>query len=103
MTRFFVFLLLFAVVFLSGMVMGIDRENAQMEIEKIINLFESKETPQVEEEMILEEEIVSTEQSIDMDGPVHLTQKTASFLEAGVKGFYEIIVEVLYQISTIFF
>jgi len=37
------------------------------------------------------------------DGQIHTTQKVASFLEKGVKGFYEIVVEVLYQISSLFF
>ena len=40
---------------------------------------------------------------IDEDNPVHFTQKTASVLEAGIKGFYEAIVKILYSIAEIFF
>lgn len=41
--------------------------------------------------------------AVEMEEPDNLTQKTASFMEAGVKGFYEAIVQIMYQISQVFF
>lgn len=35
--------------------------------------------------------------------PVHFTQKMASFIEGIVKGFYEIIVQMLYQVVQLFY
>lgn len=103
MVRFFIHLLLFVIVFLSGMLFGIDREHAQFNIP---TNFESINPEKIEEEPHATshpDDIIIVEESADMDTPVHATQKTASFLEAGVKGFYEVVVDILYQISTLFF
>lgn len=100
MLRLFVHLLMFIVVFLSGMLFGMDREHAQ------VDRFETSHSENKEEQTKIasnQDDIIIVDQSADMETPVHFTQKTASFLETGVKGFYEVVVEILYQISTFFF
>lgn len=103
MVRSFVVLLLLIVVFLTGMLIGIDREqNTYIKnVPAEFNVSESTEhiahwDVEDEEQFIVEEQTLNTKQ------PEQATQKVASFLEAGVKGFYEIIVEVLYQVSSLF-
>lgn len=95
MMRMFTILLLLIIVFLTGMIIGIDREQQSMGI---------LDGSMIEFEEVKEDEIVLTEHlEEDTDSPLHVTQKTAIFLEKGVKGFYEVVVEVLYQFSTLFF
>lgn len=104
MIRSFIVLLLLVVVFLSGMLVGIDREKnvmasnprgvvSQPEISMDQTELESDLSDQVSAEKVPDIAEKGTEQS---------TQKIASFFEAGVKGFYEVVVEVLYQISSLF-
>lgn len=101
--RSFVFLLLLVIVFLTGMILGIDRDqnDQSKDREKIEEL--SLDAEIVDYETRVDEHVIMTEESIDMEASPHFTQKLASFLEAAVKGFYEVIVEILYRISTLFF
>ncbi|WP_100010589.1 hypothetical protein [Lentibacillus sediminis] len=98
MGRFLIAALLLAVFFLVGalygmdrsMVSGIDQRDAEVPV---------LEQPQEEPEVI-EEPVIAA--PVEMEGPVPLTQKAASLLETVVKGFYEVIVTILYQISQVF-
>lgn len=102
MIRSFIVLLLLVVVFLSGMLVGIDREKNVTASDPHI-MVSKPETPK--DNMELEgdtSEQASVKQELKIEGPEQSTQKMASFLEAGVKGFYEVVVEVLYQISSLF-
>ncbi|WP_176447442.1 hypothetical protein [Lentibacillus sp. CBA3610] len=45
----------------------------------------------------------SSDVTRELDTPEHFTQKAASFLESGVKGFYELIVGITYQLVQVFF
>ncbi|RLL48029.1 hypothetical protein D8M04_01755 [Oceanobacillus piezotolerans] len=108
MLRIISTILLLAVFFLSGAVYGMNQED---------NKFKLSENPEVsiEENIALrteEDEIISYSNPVDQsvsedvlsaEGKVEYTQKTASFLETSVQGFYEIIVTILYQIANIFF
>lgn len=98
--RSFVVLLMLVIVFLVGMIIGIEREQVTSN---------EKDDEQVEEISIVSIEHeeanipeASTSQE-DIDKSLHLTQKTASVLETSIKGFYNIIVEILYQFSKLFF
>lgn len=108
MIRSFIVLLLLVVVFLTGMLIGIDREQSAVtsDVQTGIEISETA-THHVEQEIIEEkqtspDEQLNNEQALNMDVPEQATQKMAFFLEAGVKGFYDVIVEVLYQISSLF-
>lgn len=100
--RSFIVLLLLTVVFLSGMLIGMDRkeESHANNIPSEMNVIE--QTDNLAYGDGYEEQPVIVEQIIEIEGPAQTTQKIASFLEAGVKGFYEIIVEVLFQVSSLF-
>ncbi|MBY7143333.1 hypothetical protein KFZ56_09730 [Virgibacillus sp. NKC19-3] len=95
MTRSFIVILLLAVFFLTGMLYGMDNKNTAVNDE-------SDQTVVIEEEEVETVEPSSTD-VMDRQEPVHFIQKAASFLEVGVKGFYEVVVQLLYQISQLFF
>ena len=103
MVRSFVVLLLLVVVFLTGMLLGMDREqdvlpqNFQKEMETSDAIAD-----RIDNEMVDLEKVTEVEHLNDIEAPIQSTQKLASFLEIGVKGFYDAIVEVLYQISSLF-
>lgn len=115
MFRNFVLLLLLVIVFLSGIIVGSDKDRAEVsndderveQVEHVSDVLfssdlENKDVLFIENNVIENEQLNSTDM-IYNDGQIHTTQKVASFLEKGVKGFYEIVVEVLYQISSLFF
>lgn len=101
MLRITVLLLMFLVVFLSGMLLGIDRGNGHSidSVDSFIReeIVVEESSPQVEQEVIV------TDQAVEVEAPVHVTQKAASLLEAGVSGFYELLVDILYYLSSLFF
>lgn|SRR5690625_1389853 len=102
MMRSFIVLLLLIVVFLVGMLIGIEREGG---MHANNNLLESSEIEQVDKSTnweAYEEQFILEEEMLEVEASEHTTQKVAAFLEAGVKGFYEIIVEVLFEISSFF-
>lgn len=102
----FIVLLLLIVVFLSGILIGIDREKKAMtiDLQEEMQPFEtSRQIFQAESIDQFQQNEQLTDRQIPSDAiPQQTTQKMASFLEAGVKGFYEAVVEILYQISSLF-
>lgn len=88
------------------MLYGMDRENYAMPDDSV-NQSESvpvtiSEKPEVTEDTVNEAVANQDLHSLNNE-PVHFTEKAASFLEAGVKVFYDIVVQILYQISQLFF
>ncbi|SDQ48428.1 hypothetical protein [Virgibacillus salinus] len=99
--RSLVVLLLLALFFLVGIVVGLDRgESATDPIQSTENTVRTEE---VEEKQVVVVEQTTSENIMTAEAPVQFTQKIAKFLEASVQGFYEIIVEVIYQIVQVFF
>ncbi|MFD1850225.1 hypothetical protein [Oceanobacillus bengalensis] len=106
MVRSIIVLLLFVVFFLSGTLYGMSQDNrtetaADHKSEETIFVPEKTTDIEREEETIVSKSI--DEDVMDTDHNEHLTQKTASFLETSVQGFYEVVVQILYQISNLFF
>lgn len=99
--RSLVVLLLLALFFLAGMVLGIDR--GQNTVEPIQKIEKSVNREKAEEKQVVVVDQTTNEDVITAEAPVQLTQKTATFLEAGVQGFYELTVEIIYQIVQVFF
>src|SRR5690625_2908491 len=114
MVRSFVSLLLLVIVFLVGMVIGADREqdvipvnNKQQEesefTEEKVQLENDADITTEDGEPLFIEDQEMEEQTASVDQSGHSTLKIASFLESIVTGFYNIIVDILYQISSLFF
>lgn len=99
MVRSVIYLLLLIIVFLSGMLLGIDREGEIISDEMMRQDITS---PPAQVTATSDQEEIPN-YVLDIDTNPHFTQKMASFLETGIKAFYEIIVEILYQISRMFF
>lgn len=99
--RSLVVLLLLALFFLVGMVVGIDR--GESSTDPIQNTEKTVNQEKVEEKQVMVVEQTASENVMTAEAPKHFTQKMATFLEAGVQGFYELIVEVIYQIVQVFF
>ncbi|SEQ17199.1 hypothetical protein SAMN05216232_1775 [Virgibacillus subterraneus] len=97
--RSLVVLLLLALFFLVGIVVGLDRGESATDpmTENTVR------TEEVEEKQVVVVEQTTSENIMTAEAPVQFTQKIAKFLEASVQGFYEIIVEVIYQIVQVFF
>lgn len=108
MVRSFIVILLLAVFFLSGTLYGMDHskgvedEDVLPSMEASDNQRESAETMSETVELEEQEKIEQTRLA-QASGPQHFTEKMANFLETAVKGFYEVVVEILYQISALFF
>lgn len=115
MVRALITVLLLAVFFLSGTLYGINQsgeEISKASNENVINGNEIEEKL-VEEKIITEKDIETVNQenvssTVDqdlmmMENEFHLTQKTASFLETSVQGFYEVVVGIMYHVADIFF
>lgn len=101
MARSFIVILLLAVFFLTGMLYGMDNNDIAINDE-------SGQSGSPDQAVVIEEEVETIESTssidvMDRQEPVHFIQKAASFLEAGVKGFYEVVVQILYQVSQLFF
>ncbi|WP_163970053.1 hypothetical protein [Oceanobacillus halotolerans] len=109
MVRSFIVILLLAVFFLSGMVFGMGQENqyAEENQEEIIPPYEQESQAISDEQQLVEqptkEDVTNTVGAIEVEEPTHFTQKMATFLETAVKGFYEAIVQIMYQVSQLFF
>ncbi|GAB3050716.1 hypothetical protein [Virgibacillus ainsalahensis] len=102
MIRSFIVILLLAVFFLTGMVYGIERDDLAGKDETIEEIEEKEQMVEETEQIETVDQAVSQE-ALEMEGKVHFTQKAASLLETVVKGFYEMVVQMLYQISQLFF
>ncbi|HLR08262.1 MAG TPA: hypothetical protein VK136_03225 [Bacillota bacterium] len=102
--RSLVVLLLITVFFLAGLVVGIDRGQidseeipATIETEEITDTEENQGAPLAQEQMV-DEHLVDAGAS-----SAHFTQKAAASMEAIVTRFYDLVVQILYQIAQLFF
>ncbi|WP_047986339.1 hypothetical protein [Ornithinibacillus californiensis] len=110
MFKFVSVMLLLVICFLVGAIVGIDYNGKAVESIKPTAIQEVTETQaqvqQTVNETVQEPEVVNQQvvaQELSNSNPDHLSQKTASFLEVIVQGFYDLIVQILYQISQLFF
>ncbi|MFS0672866.1 hypothetical protein [Ornithinibacillus sp. 179-J 7C1 HS] len=111
MFKFISVMLLLVICFLVGAIVGIDHTGQSIfstepnatttevvetsnEVKHTAN--ENPNAPEVVNQQTITEELQATNSD-------HLSQKTASFIEVIVQGFYDVIVEILYQISQLFF
>ncbi|WP_430785157.1 hypothetical protein VBD025_10385 [Virgibacillus flavescens] len=87
-------LLLLLLFFVSGMLFGVERERTDVPLPEgeIIN-----------EDYAVEQVAVTPVNTEYQEAPAHFTQKMASFIEGIVKVFYEIVVQLLYQIVQLFY
>lgn len=90
MARFIIYMLLFIVIFLSGMIVGINQHTEQEE--QFI----------VEEDLLEDIEVDSTLYSYEDSNNKMFTQKFASFFEKIISGVYNIIVSIMYNIAKLF-
>lgn len=101
-----VVLLLLLLFFVSGMLFGLERDQTEFTVPNV-------ETIDINEANVQEGEVITqgtpvveniaANSSEYKQAPVHFTQKMASFVEGIVKGFYEIIVQLLYQVVQLFY
>jgi hypothetical protein len=111
MAKFISVLLLLVVCFLVGTLVGIDHNgksilpttNAVATTEAVESTPEVQQTvkPKKQESEVVNQQTVAEE--LSASSTEHLSQKTASFLEVIVQGFYDLIVQILYQISQLFY
>lgn len=97
---FTVFLLL--VVFFAGMTFGIKREQSPPDFTSYISEEDSTEAAEIVGRELAQHNH-EADHVVEVDGPSPSTEKTAAIFEAGVKGFYNFIVEMLYQLANLFF
>lgn len=108
MLRGLVVLLLLAVFFMSGMLMGIDRGQSGQGIASVEmsddggDFAKEKSAKENDENVVIEERVIN-EAVTDAEEPVHFTQEIAAFAEMLVKGFYEAVVAVIYQAVQLFY
>lgn len=107
MIRSVIFLLLFALFFLTGMLYGMDRENYAMPNSSVNQEETVPDTAPEKEPIAIEEAVNETVTDQNLHSPEseskHFTEKAASFLGTAVKAFYDVVVQILYQISQLFF
>ena len=95
------------------MLYGMDRENhaspdrtiSQEELETE-SISVSDELTEIEErngDENADEIVIKQNLQSQKNEPAHFTEKAASFLGTVVKGFYDIVVQILYQISQLFY
>ena len=99
MARFTIFGLCFVIFFLIGMLFGLDKQSNHLSKpeENTINPIEYSESLDIN---IEKEQIHTLNQQ---NQSPHFTQKLATGLEKIVTGFYEGVVQVIYQISSLLF
>ncbi len=111
MWRFIVGVLLVLVIFLSGMLFGIDREQIAVgEQEPPITKADiapiapvKQEVTKVYEPVTVQKEAPNKIYTAEINQDEHYTKKTAAFLETVVLGFYTIVVETLFSIANFLF
>ncbi|TQS74594.1 hypothetical protein DX933_11710 [Ornithinibacillus gellani] len=103
MFRLITILLLFAICFLGGVLYGVDHsKSTQPEVpDAAIEIPQKTKTPTNKSTATVEQTAVEQQPSPAREQL--LTEKTASILEAGMKGFFEIIVQLMYQFAKLFF
>lgn len=103
-----VILLLLLLFFVSGMMFGVDRDHSQNTSPEVqtIDVNES-EIQQEQAETVVKtsagKDNIGSENGEYKQAPTHFTQKMASFIEGIVKGFYEVIIQLLYQVVQLFY
>lgn len=107
MIRSFMVLLVLVVVFLVGVLFGTDREQQRLPVTHY-NTYESGELSSTLNDTKTHVAYDYSQQEMSDENnqavkPLHLTQKIASSLEVAINGFYEIIVGILYNLSSLFF
>ena len=95
-------ILLLVVVFLTGMLIGMDKKEVLQANDLSSEEHIAEQTENIIEWEVYEEQPVIEEQMLAFEPPEHTTQKIATLLETGVKGFYEVVVDILYQITSLF-
>ncbi|RYG74746.1 hypothetical protein EU245_00775 [Lentibacillus lipolyticus] len=111
MMRSLVVLLLLALFFLTGMVVGMDRDGQQAATidkgaEKTDTITEPSETDKkmkVTKVNDKNNDQIHNEAELKPKASDHFIQKAASFLEAGITGVYELVVRMAYQLAQVFF
>lgn len=116
MVRTVITLLLLAVFFLSGTLYGMNQNGNETSVASNESVIDGNEIEEklIEEKIITEKDVETVNQedvthtTVDedlmmMENEFHLTQKTASFLETSVQGFYEVVVGIMYNVADIFF
>jgi len=112
MLRFFTAILMLTIFFLVGMVFGMSQETGDRSTSKDHSeAVQDYQLTNQEENEINSSDIESEPKQDDVGEldsqnatmSLTLTQKTASFLEKGIKGFSEVIVGILHQIALLFF
>ncbi|MEJ8766584.1 MULTISPECIES: hypothetical protein [unclassified Oceanobacillus] len=105
--RFITILLLFAVCFLGGALYGVNQERSAYEQQPREVAEVREEQPNIEAEERRAVEVGNTYEPIEETTltPTDSTPayKAASALETIVNFFYEIVVELLYQVSRLFY
>src|SRR5699024_12346428 len=106
MSRFISIILLLSVFFLIGMVFGMNQDTTTKQApnnfdEQIQENISPAEDVYYDEEEIKEMNQIENMDVMETSAALSVTQKTASIIETGVKGFYEIVVGILYQIAQI--
>ncbi|GEN31048.1 hypothetical protein CQU01_12860 [Cerasibacillus quisquiliarum] len=96
MARFTIFVLCFVIFFLIGMLFGLDKQSHHFEENAIYPIKYSESL-----DINIEKERMHT-LNTQKQSP-HFTQKLATGLEKIVTGFYEGVVQVIYQISSLLF
>lgn len=103
MFRLITILLMLAICFLGGMLYGVDHKKStqpevphhSIDIQPEIKSPSNTDSAKVQQTAVEQQPSPAREQL--------LTEKTASILEAGMKGFFEIIVQLMYQFAKLFF
>lgn len=104
MSRLITSSLILIIIFLMGMVFGMNQESMSSETQSPLSEATHFEEEEEEEVIIVNESPEQEEEDMEENASaLSMTQKTASVLEMGVKGFYEMVVDVLYQIAQLFF
>ncbi|ALX48134.1 hypothetical protein [Lentibacillus amyloliquefaciens] len=100
--RTLVILISLVLFFLTGFVMGMDRTHQENdEVSHVAEDVSDSETMEARQVVVEQERGPDHTKEIEEQG--HFTQKAATFLESGVKGFFELIVNMAYQLVRVFF
>ncbi len=105
MARVFILFLMLVVVFLAGMLLGMDRGHVAPVREMETQIYDetAENEPETENAQTENDQPPEDLYIDETDGPAHLTQKAASILGSAVSGFYNLIVHMLYQVSSLFY
>jgi len=103
--RLFFLLLVLAVVFLSGTVFGMKQENEKVDrTSELVEIKEEAVDQDIETEIVAETaSSPALHPEMDSAQTMDSTLNIASVLEAGVKGFFELIMQIMYQTAQLFF